>query len=131
MTTTQKTVLTILAAKNAIQSNRLIVLERQDFHHNATKGQLLVNHKSFHTLELPWKDNKTNISCIPSGTYTFQKIQRTSNKQPALYLRDVTNRSEILIHQGNKPTHTQGCILIDNYAEFHHNVATKGLIVII
>lgn len=131
MTSTQKTVLTILAAKNAIQSNKLLVLERQDFLHNSTKGQLLVNHKSFHTLELSWKDNQQNISCIPAGTYTFQKIQRTSNKQPALYLRDVTNRTEILIHQGNKPSHTQGCILIDNYEEFHHNVATKGLIVII
>ena len=28
---------------------------------------------ALNTLELPWKNNQENISCIPIGTYPFKK----------------------------------------------------------
>tara|TARA_B110000037_G_scaffold623_1_gene638 strand:+ start:1826 stop:2221 length:396 start_codon:yes stop_codon:yes gene_type:complete len=131
MTTTQQIVLTVLATKEAIHSKRLLIVERQDKLHNAIKGEILVGTKAYNTIELPWKENQINISCIPAGTYTFQKIKRTSNNQNALYIREVTNRTEILIHQGTKPEHSHGCILVPEYEELHRNVANKGLIIII
>ena len=39
--------------------------------------------------------------------------------------------SNILIHEGNKPTQSEGCILLHNYKNFHRLVNNKGLIVII
>jgi len=124
-------VLHIHALREVTTQNRLLILERQMFHQNATEGKLIMGNKTWDTVELPWKENQKNISCIPSGTYTWQKIIRSSNKQPALYIRDVDNRTEILIHEGNKPTQSEGCILLHNYKNFHRLVNNKGLIVII
>jgi dihydrofolate reductase len=124
-------VLHIHALREVTTQNRLLILERQMFHQNATEGKLIMGNKTWETVELPWKENQKNISCIPSGTYTWQKIIRSSNKQPALYIRDVENRTEILIHEGNKPTQSEGCILLHNYRNFHRLVNNKGLIVII
>jgi len=55
---------------------------------------------SFKTLELPWLDNQSRISCIPEGTYTV--VVRHSNKYSRhLHITDVEGRSYILIHWGN------------------------------
>ena len=63
------------------------------------------------TLELPWKNNQRNISCIPTGTY--QVVKRTSEKYGNhLHLLNIPDRSMILIHAGNYYTQTQGCILV-------------------
>lgn len=131
MDTTRKKILSLLGAATAVSEKRLIVLERTLDLHNCTQGQLLVGNRVFDTLELPWKENQKNISRIPPGTYTFQKIKRTTNGKNAIWLRDVKGRSEILIHHGTKPTETQGCILLEDYERFHYTVANKGLIVVI
>jgi len=52
------------------------------------------------TLELPWLDNETGISCIPEGHYDV--IPRTSKKyKNHLHILDVPERSYILIHPAN------------------------------
>jgi len=52
------------------------------------------------TLELAWKDNKRNISCIPEGHY--EVVPRFSEKYGNhLHIIDVVERSLILIHWGN------------------------------
>lgn len=52
------------------------------------------------TLELPDKDNQRNISCVPEGFYDV--VPRTSPKYSShLILKDVPNRSYILIHPAN------------------------------
>jgi hypothetical protein len=62
------------------------------------------------TLELPWKDNKNRISCIPIGTYPV--IKHISPKfGECFWIQDVPGRSEILIHKGNFYTDILGCIL--------------------
>ncbi|MGC6415343.1 MAG: DUF5675 family protein [Bacteroidia bacterium] len=127
----KKAVLLIHAMREVVEEKRLIVLERQMNYHNCITGKILLKSKTFDTIELPDKQNQRNISCIPKGVYTWQKVKRTSNGKDALYIRDVEGRSQILIHQGTKPSHTQGCILVPNYQELHDVLNKKGLIVII
>ncbi len=68
------------------------------------------------TLENAWKDNLKRVSCIPKGTYglSTKKYGRYWKKYqiPIPILSDVPNRSEILIHPGNYPKDTLGCILV-------------------
>lgn len=68
------------------------------------------NHICF-TLELPWKNNERNVSCIPKGTYGVVRHNGAKYKN-VWRLLDVPNRSGILIHAGNTKADIQGCILV-------------------
>lgn len=63
----------------------------------------------FATLELPWRNNEKNVSCIPVGRY---KITTEDDPKRGFVLRvhDVPNRDGVLLHRGSLPEHTQGCI---------------------
>lgn len=67
------------------------------------------------TLELPWLDNKRNISCIPADDYIVRK--RKAEESPSrdydhFIVEDVPNRSYILWHAGNFHWHIKGCLLM-------------------
>lgn len=71
------------------------------------------------TGELPYKDNKPNVSCIPVGTYKCEPWD--SVKFPNTYhIKNVPDREAILIHTGNHCGDTskgyksdvEGCILV-------------------
>lgn len=66
---------------------------------------------SWKSLELPDKGNKKRISRIPEGSYKASK-HKSPRFGDSLWLRDVPNRSEILIHKGNFYYDILGCILI-------------------
>lgn len=54
----------------------------------------------FHSLELPWRNNEHNLSCIPAGTYTCKWVQ--SPKHGECYLvTGVPDRQAIEIHSAN------------------------------
>lgn len=55
---------------------------------------------TFNTLELPWKNNATNISCIPEGIY-IAKRRYSKKYRNHMHITDVEGRSLILIHWGN------------------------------
>lgn len=63
-----------------------------------------------HSIELPWKDNKRNISCIPEGRYLI--IPRVTEERSLHFmLADVPDRSHILFHPANNALkELQGCI---------------------
>lgn len=63
------------------------------------------------TLELPWKENAKNVSCVPAGTYRCAITSSTRFKHFVLRLFDVPGREGILIHSGNTTRDTEGCIL--------------------
>lgn len=63
------------------------------------------------TLELPDKDNKRNISCIPKGRYIVSRHKSPKHGE-CYHVKNVRDRSMILIHKGNFIEDTQGCILV-------------------
>ena len=62
------------------------------------------------TIELPWKNNETKVSCIQEGKYFIKK--RYSKKfQWHLEVLDVKNRNLILLHPANNALQElNGCI---------------------
>lgn len=80
------------------------------------------------TLELPWRDNERSVSCIPEGSYEVIK-QPPKPTRNYTYFRvpdgQVSGRSSILIHIGNNPNHTEGCILVGGrFGNFHSDKPT-------
>lgn len=63
------------------------------------------------TLELPNKDNNSNVSCIPRGTYVCEKWTSPS-KGECLRILDVPNRTDVLVHAGNYTSQILGCCLV-------------------
>ena len=97
-----------------------LVLQREPSTDDGTFGVLrLPDGSSFLTLELPWRDNRTAMSCIPPGTYKCAKRQTTRHGF-AYEVKAVPGRSGILIHAGTtagdpklgKKADSQGCILL-------------------
>jgi len=62
-------------------------------------------------LELPWRDNAVNVSCIPPGQYQAEKYASSRFGRECIKLYDVPGRSYISIHPGNDVGGTKGCIL--------------------
>ena len=93
-----------------------LLLIRDTFSDNSTIGELFINDERIcDTLENPWLDNKRNISCIPVGEYKVRlRLARESASRDYLHLliQDVPNRSYVLVHIGNSPSETQGCVLV-------------------
>lgn len=79
-----------------------------EYHSNTRAWYLAFRCK---TLELPWIDNKQNVSCIPVGSYTVKKHISPTFKD-CLKVQDVPDRTHILIHAGNFYTDIKGCILV-------------------
>lgn len=90
----------------------LLRLHRLPSTPNAQLGILLVpNLRPIATLELPWKDNERNVSCVPCGTYELS-LHVSSRFGRCFAVNGVQNRDGILIHPGNTKKDTEGCILV-------------------
>lgn len=71
------------------------------------------------TLELPWRNNRRRVSCIPEGRYRVE-WSRSGRFGEVYRVLDVPGRSGILIHPGNwagdkfkrLKTDVEGCILL-------------------
>jgi hypothetical protein len=77
-----------------------------------TMGQLVIDAATFQTLELPWKDNAHNASCIPPGRYPLAMLQSPKFGRRMPVVMEVPNRDGIEIHPGNTMANTTGCVLI-------------------
>ncbi len=93
-----------------------LVLNRLQKLDDRTLGRLCVFsdlelEATFATLELPWRNNEKGNSCILSAFYTVEP--RTSPKYGKhLLVNGTAPRELILLHQGNFPKDTAGCILV-------------------
>ncbi len=78
---------------------------------DCTIGRLWSGKFSCFTLELPWLDNKSNISCIPEGRYRAKK-HKSAKLGEVIHILDVDERTWIYIHTGNFTRQIEGCILV-------------------
>ena len=93
------------------------MLEESD---EGTFGILAFDDFAVHTLELPDRDNQSNISRIPEGEYTVTRRYSPSFRKELYWVQGVPGRSYILIHganfAGDVPrgwqSHLAGCIAL-------------------
>lgn len=102
-----------------------MTLTRIETGEEGTFGRIVVNGlesgdiTSFTTAELPWKGNRTDVSCIPVGVYHCM-IATSPKYGLCPHVFDVPGRSEILMHYGNWAgsvedgwySNSHGCILV-------------------
>lgn len=97
---------------------------------------------TFYTVELPWRKNRANVSCIPEGTYKLQREMFYGGDGPGgrpdyetFGLAGVVGRTFIKLHVANTAGELQGCIGIGNalgvanghWAVLHSREAHKTL----
>lgn len=93
---------------------KTIYLLRNEPLKTCIRSTLWAKDRTFQILERPWLNNRSNISCIPSGGYKCRHLERSaSGKYRNIYLIEgVRGRVGILTHNGNLVIHTRGCLLI-------------------
>ena len=81
------------------------------YYPSGTNGRIFYEGRlMMYTIELPWKDNHTQVSCIPEGRYEL--VKRWSPKfNRHLLVMNVPQRENILIHPANDAMQElKGCI---------------------
>ena len=68
------------------------------------------------TIERPWLDNRSNISCIPEGNYSCKRVN-SPKFGDTFEVTDVSGRTHILFHKGNISDDSHGCIIIGEQFE--------------
>jgi hypothetical protein len=72
------------------------------YYPTATNGKIFYQDRlMMYSIELPWKDNHTRVSCIPEGKYELIK-RWTPKFGRHLQIMDVPGREYILIHPANE-----------------------------
>ena len=97
---------------------RTATLRRCPSTQEGTPGVLRAGDLVLATMELPWRENRRNVSAVPSGGYRVMPYCGPRFGL-SLLVTGVPGRDAILIHAGNLGgdvalgfrTHTRGCIL--------------------
>jgi hypothetical protein len=99
-----------------------VTINREPSTDHGTEGTLSVTFGemsfSCRTLELPWRANRRNHSCIPAGRYICRRV-KSEKFGETFEVMDVEDRTGILFHVGNFAGDTDrgyrsdsdGCIL--------------------
>jgi hypothetical protein len=89
----------------------MVLLLSRTYFPEGTNGKLECEGKFIcKTIELPWKNNETKVSCIPEGKYFIRK-RYSKRFQWHLEIINVKNRSLILFHSANNALQElKGCI---------------------
>ncbi len=103
---------------------RRITLTRLETSDQGTFGTMIVPNDDylefFYTGELPDRDNRSNISCIPKGIYKVSQVDWLKHKKKVYMVQGVKGRGGILIHAANYmgdmekgwKTQLKGCIAL-------------------
>jgi len=63
------------------------------------------------TIELPWKNNQKEVSCIPEDLYDYEIVKATNKiPYPHVWIKNVVNRTGIKVHVANYVRELLGCI---------------------
>jgi len=103
-------------ATTAPQNTPDVVITRVKDNGVQTMGKLVAKNGSAtftcDVLELPWKNNLPDVSCIPKGLYDVKYTFSLRFKKFMYEITKVPNRSGIRQHSGNYYTDIQGCQLL-------------------
>lgn len=101
----------------------LVEVIRTKYRQDGTFGSLYIDDWPVCvTLELPWRNNDPQVSCIPTGLYTAKRVESPKFGN-TFEVENVPNRSHILFHGANKIEDLLGCI---GLAEFYHRFEGKA-----
>ncbi len=89
---------------------KILTIKRTHYRNDGTFGVLDFEGVPFAvTIELPWKNNVINFSCIPDGEYVcIRTIHK--GKYESWRVTDVPNREAINFHIANTMDDLRGCI---------------------
>lgn len=90
-----------------------IVIDRS-YYPNGTNGLILLEGKPIcHSIELPWLNNRSQVSCIPEGVYPLALFDSPAHGN-VLMVMNVPGRTGILFHPANSALtpkkQLKGCI---------------------
>jgi hypothetical protein len=117
---------------------KLILMRRPQMEGQPTQGSFLwedgkhvVVHTFIRCLELEWKDNAPQVSCIPPGEYRLAWTLSNRFKRHTWQVMDVPGRSGVRIHSGNfagaKLTDSEGCPLpCMQWSDINHDGVVDG-----
>src|SRR4051812_23563577 len=90
------------------------VLQRLTQDDYATFGQLVDGDgvRLMVTLELPWRDNHPQTSCVPAGIYSAHRRLSPKHKCELFQLDNVPGREACQVHIANWPDQLLGCIAV-------------------
>ena len=91
---------------------KTVILQRRSSIPSGTFGVISIslNELVLFTVELPWKDNANNVSCIPTGKYRCSWTKSPRLHKFTYEVTGVPSRAGIRIHGGNFPRQFLGCI---------------------
>lgn len=98
---------------------KTIILKRVAASDGGTQGVLITQWPAIAfavSYELPWHDNKKDISCIPEGEYICKETQH-GEKGIVYRVQGVPGRDGILMHIGNTCKDVSGCIAVGDQFE--------------
>jgi hypothetical protein len=78
-----------------------IILERLTSDDQGTFGIIRYKDLELYTGELPWRDNQSNVSCIPDGIYKCRWTLSARFKRYMYAVDDVPGRAGVRIHSAN------------------------------
>lgn len=79
----------------------ILVLRRHETGNQGTFGQLYGLERNFFTGELPWRENRSSVSCIPAGIYRVVWALSPRFRRNTYRILGVAGRDGILIHAAN------------------------------
>lgn len=85
---------------------------------DCTLGILTYGEFKCFTLELPWKNNERNISCIPAAEAYIGKKHKSPLNGDCIAINNVLNRTHIQIHSANFIRQLRGCIAVGDSIKF-------------
>ena len=85
---------------------------KRTYFKDRTLGFLKVEKEVFCTLELPDLNNQNDISCIPPGEYICKNNHNSPSQGNCISIKNVKNRTDILMHVANFIHDILGCIAI-------------------
>lgn len=77
------------------------------------------------TLERNWLNNKSGVSCIPTGDFSCKRIISPKFGE-TFEVCEVLGRSHILFHKGNINEDSHGCVLIAEKYEYENGKVFVG-----